>query len=167
MEGQLTLDSEPGVGSTFSFAVSLPEPPDLPQFETVAVKTPAVNLQPLKVLLIQSSEMKLKIGLRHLDREGCEVTTVQTGPDALELLAGIDFDLIVMDVQAAGMDALKLIREIRFREGATKHTPLIVLAAAASITEEESVLSAGADAYLSQPVQAVDLRRVLEASATS
>ena len=164
MDGQLTLDSETGIGSTFSFAVSLPEL-ELPEFESAVVKKPAVDLQPLKVLLIEANEVNLKVGMRQLDRQGCAVTTVPTGMDALELLGEIDFDLIVMDLQLAGMDGLDLIRKIRLKERSAKRTPVIVLTSAVSTVEEQSVLKAGADAYLSRPVQAVDLRRVLEASA--
>ena len=165
MDGQLTLDSETGIGSTFSFAVSLPEL-ELPEFDSADVKKPAVDLQPLKVLLIEANEVNLKVGMRQLDRQGCAVTTVPTGMDALELLGEIDFDLIVMDLQLAGMDGLDLIRKIRLKERSAKRTPVIVLTSAVSTVEEQSVLKAGADAYLSRPVQAVDLRRVLEASAT-
>jgi CheY-like chemotaxis protein len=104
--------------------------------------------------------------MRQLDRQGCAVTTVPTGMDALELLAEIDFDLIVVDLQLAGMDGLDLIRKIRLKERSAKRTPVIVLTSAVSTAEEQSVVKAGADAYLSRPVQAVDLRRVLEASAT-
>jgi signal transduction histidine kinase len=165
MDGELTLDSEPGTGSTFSFFVSLPEP-ELPEFDSADVKKPAVDLQPLKVLLIEAYEVNLKVGMRQLDRQGCAVTTVPTGMDALELLGEIDFDLIVMDLQLAGMDGLDLIRKIRLKGRSAKHTPVIVLTSAVSTAEEQSVLKAGADAYLSRPVQAVDLRRVLEAGAT-
>ena len=82
------------------------------------MKKPVLDLQPLKVLLIEANEVNLKVGVRQLDRQGCAVTTVPTGMEALELLPEIDFDLIVIDLQLAGMDGLDLIRKIRLKSAA-------------------------------------------------
>ncbi len=166
MQGELTLDSEVDVGSTFSFFVPLSEP-ETPPASVGHPRRTALELQPLRVLLVEGNELNLKIGMRHLERQGCAVTTVPSGADALELLEQTAFDLIVIDLELTGMNSLELVREIRSRAKGISRPSLIALTAKPTLAEEKKILSAGADAYLSRPVQAVDLRRVLQSSATS
>jgi CheY-like chemotaxis protein len=164
MKGHLALDSEVGVGSTFSFIIPLPTP-ELPSCEIPEARPAFVDLQLLKVLLIEGNEINLKVGVRQLERQGCAVTTVPTGIDALELLSKSEFDLIVMDFEMTGMDSIRLIRDIRLREVGLRHTPIIVLTSNTSEIEQAQVLRAGADAYMSRPVQMLELKRFLEANA--
>jgi CheY-like chemotaxis protein/GGDEF domain-containing protein len=164
MGGELTLDSEVGTGSTFTFVVPLPEP-RTPKLEHEK-RRPVVDLQPLRVLLVDGSDINVRVGMRQLERQGFAVTAVPDGREALELLQQLDFDIVLLDYQLLRADRLELIRDIRNGEKGGRRRPVIVLTTTPSETEEESVLKAGADAYLARPVQADDFKRFLETSAS-
>src|SRR3954447_4063966 len=70
------------------------------------------------------------------------------------------FDAAVADRRLADGDGLELIRRLRSREPTT-NTPMVVLTAAHDPGEEPGVLRAGADAYLSKPFSAEELRAAI------
>jgi CheY-like chemotaxis protein len=96
------------------------------------------------------------------------VAVTATGREALAMLEQHRFDAVLMDVQMPDMDGLQATALIREREGRLGlHTPIIALTAHTMKGDRERCLEAGMDAYITKPVNAVELIAVVEATAAS
>ena len=95
--------------------------------------------------------------------EGHEVVLAMHGEQALERLAGQDFDLILMDVGMPVMDGLTAARIIRtapeFQD--KSKTPIVALTAHALEGDRQRILAAGMDGYVSKPVDMAELGDVI------
>lgn len=112
------------------------------------------SLPPLDVLLVEDSLVNQKLALGVLGQFGHRVTVAGNGREALEVTAGRDFDVVLMDVQMPEMDGLEATRRIRERErGTERHLPIIAMTAHALTGDRERCLSAGMDEYLSKPIR--------------
>jgi PAS domain S-box-containing protein len=116
---------------------------------------------PLQILLAEDSLVNQKLAVGLLTRQGHEVTVVGNGRAAIEAWENDGFDLILMDVQMPEMDGLTATNEIRRREHERNraHIPIIALTAHAMKGDRERCLEAGADEYISKPIQ---IRQFLE-----
>jgi CheY-like chemotaxis protein len=84
------------------------------------------------------------------------------GEEALTLWRKGNFDLILMDVQMPVLDGLMATRLIREEEsGGNKHVPIIALTAYGSEQSERPCLEAGMDGFVTKPVRADELARII------
>ncbi len=99
-----------------------------------------------------------KLGVRRED-----VTTVESGVDAVQRATSEAFAMIFMDVLMPGMDGLAASRSIRAYEsasGTSVRTPIVALTGLAHAFNRESCLSSGMDDYISKPIHMLDLTKV-------
>jgi CheY-like chemotaxis protein len=80
-----------------------------------------------------------------------QITEYETGPAALDGLAGTKADLVLLDVSLPGMDGLAVLSHIRADEK-LKKLPVIALTAHAMHGDRERFLKAGFDDYVSKPI---------------
>lgn len=160
MKGELSLTSEAGRGSTFSFVIPLPELTS-PQERRDGLDQRDLDTPNMRVLLVEDNPISLKVGMRLLEREGCSVMTAPSGYEALAQMSHAEFDLILMDLQMPGMDGVEATRELRRRENGKRRSTIVMLSGSATAEDQERAKAAGADAYLLKPVQMDELRRVL------
>jgi CheY-like chemotaxis protein len=113
----------------------------------------------LRVLLAEDHITSVEMLRSILDLGGCELTVVGRGDSAVECVQAGEFDLVLMDVQMPGMDGLAAMRAIRNLPTAAARTPIVALTAMALWGDRERCLEAGANDYVSKPI---DLDRLFE-----
>lgn len=101
---------------------------------------------PGKVLVVDDESSILASIAASLRREGLDVVTAETGPDALEQLAEQP-DVIVLDVMLPGMDGFEVCRHIR----EVSNVPILILSARGEEVDRVVGLEIGADDYLVKP----------------
>jgi CheY-like chemotaxis protein len=146
-------------GSAFHFtAYFAPGTPAEAAPETVA----AAVERPLRILLAEDNAVNRRLARFLLEKKGHTVITAEDGHEALAVLEKETVDLILMDVQMPGMDGVEATRVIRDREAAGGYrVPIVALTAHAMSGDRDFCLAAGMDGYLTKPIRAEDLHRVL------
>ena len=105
-------------------------------------------------LLIVDDDERIRVLLqKFLIKNGFLVSAARDAAHARRILAGLDFDLIVLDVMMPGEDGVSLTRWIR--ESGT--TPVLLLTARAEADDRIAGLEAGADDYLPKPFEPKEL----------
>lgn len=171
MGGTITVDSEPGRGSTFAFTArfgrqahpthAIAAQPPVP----TAAAAPRTATTPLHILVAEDNEFNTRHLERLLTRQGHRVRLANNGRQALALAAEAAFDLLLLDVHMPEVDGFEVVRTIRERERTTGgHLPVIALTARSRKEDREHCLAAGMDDFLSKPIRAAELFSAIEAA---
>ena len=110
------------------------------------------SVGPCNILLAEDNDINRKLVIAVLQKQNWQVTAVPNGKAALDLVQRENFDLVLMDVQMPEMDGLEATRQIRIKEKAGQHIPIIGLTAHALRGDRETCLTAGMDAYITKPI---------------
>ena len=114
--------------------------------------------QPARVLLVEDNAINRMVAVMLLQRMGCVVTDCENGQLAVDRVQTDAFDLILMDINMPVMDGLSATRAIRALPGERSLTPIVVLSADVMNESQVQSFGAGAQGFLSKPVQFADLR---------
>ena len=163
MGGVISVESVPGVGSSFSFTVNLSESQS--HLGTEPLDEPAkpdegTSLRDLKVLLVEDNPVNVIVARAFLDGLGMQVATAVDGLQAVEQALGANFDVILMDLQLPGIDGLEATQRIRAQLG-NSAPPIIALSASDMKTDHDACLAVGMVDHVSKPIMRDQLIRVL------
>jgi signal transduction histidine kinase/DNA-binding response OmpR family regulator len=115
-----------------------------------------------KILVVDDNHVNQFVAVEQLQEAGYEADVAQNGLDAVEMTRDNDYLLVLMDCQMPVMDGYTATREIRRREqGTDQHALIIALTAHALTGERDRVLEAGMDDYLSKPLRANALEKMI------
>lgn len=117
---------------------------------------------PPLILVVDDNDGNREMVADYLRAKGYRVEAVNSGATALASLATRLPAVILLDIQMPGLNGLEVIRHIR-TEPQSAAIPIIALTALAMVGDQERILQAGADLYLSKPVRLSHLAQVIQA----
>lgn len=157
------MHSQEGVGSTFAVYIPFSEVNGvlpLSLFEATGRPSPDPPRSVFRsVLLVEDNPVTQKLIKDFLVAKGLGVITASQGLEAIELFGQEQPHVILMDVHMPIMDGLEAIRHVRQMPGGGK-VRIIAISAQAMPQDKQRCLDAGANAYLSKPL---NLPALLEA----
>ena len=157
MGGEINVESQPGVGSTFSFAVPFEKQ------TSYARSAPSItaDLAGRRALIVDDSRANRSILEKQLSSWGVQATSVEGGTRALEELrsavdGNVPYDLAVLDMQMPGMDGMELARRIK-GDPDISPTRLVLLTSLGRRTDGQEAAQVGIEAYLTKPLRQSEL----------
>ena len=169
MGGDLQFESTENVGSHFWFDLRLNKAIAvelLPDTHAISAIEPAtsvsINSNPLNILICEDESTNQKILARLLSLPGHNVEVVENSDDMLDLLEARKFDLVITDLNMAGMSGTEALKLYRFTQPTDKDTRFILFTADATLTARQEASDAGFDAFLTKPIDAATLFSTIE-----
>jgi len=180
MQGDISVESISGAGSRFNFSVvvkkqlisadQLQQVTDsnlensryaIPTSET-DFKLNFEKRKNFKILLAEDNLINQKVAIRTLNSAGYQVDAVMNGEQAIREYSQKNYDLILMDVQMPEIDGFTATKKIREMDSPKKNVPIIALTAHALMGDREKCLEAGMNEYVSKPVVASEIIRIVD-----
>lgn len=164
MDGEIHVESEKGLGSTFTVSVTLGRVSlsEIQENSTDVTKSPETitSLEGRRVLITEDQETNAEILIYLLEMEGVSSEWAENGKLALEMFEKNEvghYDAILMDMRMPVMDGVTAAQEIRKLDRPDAATiPIIALTANAFEEDVKQCLQAGMNAHLAKPVD-IDL----------
>lgn len=177
MRGRLFARSQAGVGSTFSFEVSLEmargdraagpgsgishpamapprcHAPAAPEWQALRGRT---------VLLVEDNAINQEVARDLLELVGMDVHVAGDGPQALAALKDHAFDIVLMDIHMPGMDGIETTGVIRHGLG-LQALPVLALTADAMSADRIRCIEGGMNDHISKPIDAEAMFRTIAA----
>jgi PAS domain S-box-containing protein len=161
--GHLTVQSELGRGSEFSFSLAL----ELLErdVKNARLSQPAQSAVPesltgLTILLVEDNVVNQQLADALLKRRGHSVEIAENGQIALTCLEKQRFDVVFMDMMMPVMDGLEATRRFRASETGLR-TPIVAMTANAMQGDRDRCIEVGMDDYISKPLRVAELERIL------
>jgi two-component system, sensor histidine kinase RpfC len=177
MGGNLQLQSTEGVGSRFWFDLTLEKVVENHLPSEVAteisqnmanatnnIKTPnnANTLTKLNILVCEDEATNQKIIMRLLSLPGHQVEIAENSDEMLDALERTKFDLVITDLNMAGMNGADAMKLYKFTNPTDTDTRFILFTADATPSARKIATEAGFDAFLTKPIEAATLFKTIE-----
>ncbi|MDE5440990.1 response regulator [Bradyrhizobium sp. CSA207] len=156
MRGELTVESEPGTGSSFALVVPLGLAAS--KVAQGAVEPPS---RQLRVLLVDDDPINCEVGEAILKRLGHRPMIARNGASAVELARNQSFDIILMDLHMPDMDGVEAASRIG-ELGLQRMPRIVAVTADVSRSARERLAAAGIPKLVSKPILINALREAIE-----
>ncbi len=157
MDGKVSAHSEKGRGSEFTFTIPYKQSDRIISKASRPKKTTHDQFIG-SVLVVEDTKPIQLVVRRLLESMGVDVTIVENGKEAIDILESESFELIFMDMQMPVMDGIEATTTLRSR-GVT--TPIYALTANVFDKDRKKFEEAGCTGFLSKPVVKKELRSVV------
>jgi signal transduction histidine kinase/HPt (histidine-containing phosphotransfer) domain-containing protein len=164
--GNIEVESTPGMGTTFSFTIPF-DIATILKTETPVSTSANEDISNLNILVAEDNTINQLIVKKLLEPWKCTVDFADNGVIAIEKLQTGKYDIVLMDVQMPEMDGYTASQKIR-KELAEPWRSIPIMAMTAHVTqkEKEKCFECGMDDYISKPFALEDLKTKLIALTT-
>lgn len=159
MEGDITIKSEFGKGSEFSFTFGFKESQQVEnnqETEELKVVSLVPEMKGLKLAVVDDRFENRDILLQKLNPLGFDIKQAENGEEAIELYKSWKPDIILMDVVMPVLNGIEATRQILQIKG-DHDVKIFIVSASALESEQQEVMEIGATVFIKKPVNFVDL----------
>jgi CheY-like chemotaxis protein/two-component sensor histidine kinase len=161
--GDLKVESEEHVGSTFYFTLHLPYGKNRKVITDKTNISSLRNLKGTKVLVAEDSPVNMKITRKFLERWQVDVYEVINGKEAVDSFSTNSYDLLLLDLDMPVMDGFTALKEIR---KINKQIPIIAFTAAVLPDMKKELTGKGFTDFLQKPFRPEHLHKIIATYAT-
>lgn len=164
MGGTIRVQSEPGVGSTFTVELKFDkvERTGAPQQDLASLQHK--DLHGARILVVEDNKINAMLATKLLSNWNSTYEVAENGLEGMEKLRAKPYDLVLLDLQMPVMDGFELIQKIRAGEaGAQTDIPVIALTADAFDQTKGKALDLGFSDFVSKPLKADELFMKIQA----
>ncbi len=160
MGGEISLESDVGIGS--KFIVSLPveeaSPQEIAELTQQSDQKNAETLikqlnVPLRILVVEDVQVNCQIATLMFSRLGYRIDAVSNGKEALESLTRCDYDVVFMDWHMPVMDGITATQKIRKKSVSSDQPWIIAMTANVMRDQRQACLEAGMNDFIGKPVK--------------
>ncbi|GAB59463.1 hybrid sensor histidine kinase/response regulator [Rheinheimera nanhaiensis] len=157
MHSELSVQSQPGVGTVFSFSLQLPLATPAPHQDEVkpspylTSSTETTSTASSCILLVEDNYFNQTLAVILLKKLGYQVLTADSAEQALDLLATQPVALVLLDIELPGMDGYACCRAIR-QQSALATLPVIAMTAHQTDTVRQQCEDAGINDLVTKPI---------------
>ncbi|OSM00131.1 response regulator [Magnetofaba australis] len=171
MHGDIWVESALGEGSAFHFTTRH-QPASAAQGAALAEAAQQTRMQPQektfealrdrRALLVDDNTINQQVGRELLEQVGVKVTLAGSGQECLDILTlmGMDFDIVLMDIQMPDMDGYETTRRIRQKRKLAT-LPVVAMTANAMSADREKCLAEGMNDHIGKPIDPHTLYSVM------
>lgn len=159
MGGTIQIESEPNIGSAFSFALTfeLSKDPIIPESSPIRV-----NLSPYHILLVEDNEMNQLVMSKYFKKWGISYHMANNGTEALEIIEDQEFNLIFLDLEMPIKDGFETASAIRANPNKDiSQTPIIALSASIYSEIAERINQIGFNDFIGKPFDSNNVYSVM------
>lgn len=102
----------------------------------------------MKLLIVEDEKRLCETTAKYLKDEGYATDCCYNGRDALDYIAGTEYDAIILDIMLPGLDGISVLKAIRRKN---LPVPVLLLTAKGSVRDKVAGLDSGADDYMTKP----------------
>ena len=152
MHGEISVQSAPGSGSTFSFSARFEQPGEtaLPAPSSAPRRQHSADLlQDRQLLVAEDNPINQQLALEFLQRGGAKVDIAENGRIAVAKATEKQYDAILMDLHMPELDGLQATQILRQQ---AIDIPIVAVSADALAERQADALAAGCNAYITKPI---------------
>jgi len=165
MGGTLEVESEKGIGTTFTMRIPFKKAAEQPSEEQKQEAPDMELVKGMHVLLAEDNKLNMEIAQFFLDTAGITSKCVLNGKEAVEAFedsAVHEYDAVLMDIMMPFMNGMEATQKIRTLEREDAGTvPIIAMTANAFVEDKKQAMAAGMTDYITKPLQMDLLLRLL------
>lgn len=167
MNGDISVEDNPGGGAVFKFHVVLqiPKQQDLNHHLPKMSDTIPQDLKGLSILMAEDNTVNQFVARQIMSRWNVKLTFANNGQEAVDLLAKNKYGLVLMDIQMPVMDGIEAAKRIRSappESGIDRNIPIIALTADAMPETKEKIKAAGMNDIVVKPFDSDSLYALIK-----
>ena len=155
--GARRVDAAEAAGAEAARALPRPVAPLTPPVMAIAAEAPEQG----SLLVVDDNAMNRDLLSRFLQRRGHTVALAKDGPQALEMVKGQTFDLILLDIMMPGMDGFEVCQRLK-ADGQTRDIPVLFISALGELQDKVQAFALGGVDYITKPFQSAEVQARVE-----